>query len=600
MCGIAGAYAWSASSLAIDREEMRRVRERMAARGPDGVGEWFSDDGRVALMHRRLAIIDLSESGLQPMHSADGRYAIVFNGEIYNYRELRDELIRDGVNFVSNSDTEVLLALYAQRGEAMLTALRGMFAFAVWDKTARSLFMARDTFGIKPFYYTVEAGRVRFASQVKALLQSDVDRSPSNAGSLGFYLWGSVPEPHTLYRNIRALPAGHWLRIESNGQSTLREFESVKRLVETAAETRITISRDESLEAIAEAVRDSVRAHQVADVPVGLFLSAGLDSSMLADVSTREGYNTQSITVGFSEYVGTANDEVPLAESVARLVGTQHRTAIIGREAFEQDRDALFEAMDQPSIDGVNTWFVARAAKEAGLKVALSGSGGDELFGSYPSFRDVPRMQRFARAFAHTPALGRAARKTLSTLLPSSVSPKYAGIPEYGATAHGAYFLRRGLFMPWELRDAFTAHEVQSALGELDFPHALAQYTPNVASSHAIVSALETSLYMRNQLLRDADWAGMAHSLEIRVPFVDKKLLTSVMPYLIRHLSIKKADIARGTGKHLTPDLIGRPKTGFTVPVREWLQGDTQGAEASGNSDRGLRGWAKNVLGRFQ
>jgi asparagine synthase (glutamine-hydrolysing) len=601
MCGIAGAFAWSPTAPVIDRAEMRRVRDRMAARGPDGTGEWFSDDGRVAFMHRRLAIIDLSNAGLQPMFSADRRYAIVFNGEIYNYRELRQSLVERGCKFASDSDTEVLLQLYALDGRAMLPQLRGMFALAIWDSVAKQLFLARDTFGIKPLYYTVESGRIRFASQVKALLETDVDRSRSPAGRVGFYLWGSVPEPHTLYRSIRALPAVHSMTVDERGALPAQPFETVRSLIEVAANKPRTVSHQAAFDAIADAVRDSIRAHQVADVPVGLFLSAGLDSSMLADVSTAMGYRTQSLTVGFREYVGTIGDEVPLAESIARVVGTQHQTSWIGRSDFEEDREKIFDAMDQPTIDAINTWFVARAAKAAGLKVALSGLGGDELFGSYPSFRDVPRMRLLASPFANAPTLGKSLRRAMSFALPRFVSPKYAGIPEIGATSEGAYFLRRGLFMPWELRELIGGAEAERGLSELGFPHAYANEVPQTRSWRSIVSGLESSLYMRNQLLRDADWAGMAHSIEIRVPFVDRVLLQACTPYLIGQRAPKKAQVAKAIGTRLSPNVIGRRKTGFTVPVRDWLMADASRDESKKSMrNRGLRGWAQFVEAHFQ
>ncbi len=225
MCGIAGLYAFSSSAPPADRAELRTIRDHMAARGPDGLGEWFSNDGRVAFGHRRLAIIDLSEGGAQPMQSADGQLVITFNGEIYNYRELRRELESSGHVFRSESDTEVLLHLYQAKGTAMLQDLRGMYAFALWDAAKQALLLARDPFGIKPLYYTptstgkaISNGTLRFASQVKALLAGGhVDTAPEPAGHAGFFLWGSVPAPYTLYRGIRALPAGHYLWVSGQG-----------------------------------------------------------------------------------------------------------------------------------------------------------------------------------------------------------------------------------------------------------------------------------------------------------------------------------------------------------------------------------------------
>ena len=281
MCGVAGVYAYSNSAAPVDRDELRAVRDHMAARGPDGSGEWYSPDGRVGLGHRRLAIIDLSPGGAQPMASADGQLVISFNGEIYNYRELRAELQAKGRVFTSGSDTEVLLQLYDEYGTAMLEMLRGMFAFALWDARKRAMLLARDPFGIKPMYYADDGKTLRVASQVKALLRAPVDTSPEPAGHAGFFLWGSVPCPWTLYRGIRSLPAGHLLWVSEQGASTPSPYRVVTDILAGAAAHPARCTEGEALEQVSAALAASVRAHRVSDVPVGVFLSAGLDSGML-------------------------------------------------------------------------------------------------------------------------------------------------------------------------------------------------------------------------------------------------------------------------------------------------------------------------------
>ncbi|MGL5002182.1 MAG: asparagine synthase (glutamine-hydrolyzing), partial [Casimicrobium sp.] len=448
--GIAGIFAYGATAPSVDRAELIAVRDHMAARGPDGVGEWLSSDHRVAFGHRRLSIIDLSDAGLQPMHSLDARYTLVFNGEIYNYRELRRELERDGVTFTSNSDSEVLLALYAREGEAMLAKLRGMFACAIYDHREQSLFLARDPFGIKPLYFADDGNTIRFASQVKALLFGRVDRSPEVAGRVGFFIWGSVPEPWTLYRGIRALPAGTSMRVRDGACEAPRVFASTAQMFLQAADHPARCSRDEAKEAIAAALRDSVAAHHIADVPVGAFLSAGMDSTLLAHLSPRTTTSAlRTVTLGFDEFSGSGDDEVPLAELVAKSLNASHHTARIKQADFVTHRQDLLVAMDQPSIDGVNTWFVSRAASQAGLKVALSGVGGDELFASYPSFRDVPRMQRAVSRLGMLAAVGAPLRKLIAPIVSAVSSPKYASLLEYGGSAGGAYLLRRALYLPW-------------------------------------------------------------------------------------------------------------------------------------------------------
>ncbi len=588
MCGIAGIYAHSPAARPVDRTELTRVRDHMAARGPDGHGEWFSGDGHVAVGHRRLAIIDLSEGGAQPMVSEDGQLVITFNGEIYNYRELRHELEAKGHVFRSQSDTEVLLHLYADKGEAMLPDLRGMFAFALWDARKQALLLARDTFGIKPLYTADDGKTFRFASQVKALLAGGgIDTAPEPAGHAGFYLWGSVPEPFTLHRGIRNLLAGHSLWVSAQGAGQARPFSQVHDILRHAAENPAQGSRADALAAIGQAVRASVAAHQIADVPVGLFLSAGIDSALLTAIATAQGEHPHTLTLAFAEYSGTPNDEAPLAEHLAALLNTRHATVMVRREDFVDERARLLAAMDQPSIDGVNTWFVAKAAASQGIKVALSGLGADELFASYPSFTELPRITRLARPFARWPGLGIGVRKLSLPLLSRFTSPKYAGLLEYGGTLGGAYLLRRSLYMPWELPVLLGTDMAAQGWQALQARAGLEALGQGIGCDRLAISALEMSAYMRHQLLRDADWASMAHSLEIRTPFVDTRLVQAVAPWLAAHPHITKRDVAAAIAPNLPPELLNKAKTGFSVPVRDWM--NVQGGSTAA---RGLRGWA--------
>lgn len=594
MCGIAGLFSYSASATNIDRDELRAIRDHMQARGPDGFGEWFSDDGRVALGHRRLSIIDLSDRAAQPMKSADGRYVISFNGEIYNYRELRQQLDPRKYEFRTESDTEVLLHLYAEKGAAMLQDLRGMFAFAIWDNTRRSLFLARDAFGIKPLYYADDGKCFRFASQVKAMLKGNVERSPEPAGHVGFYLWGSVPEPYTLYKKIRALPPGHSMLIDETGSQALHAFCRISDVLAQASHTAISGDRQTALREIADAIRDSVTAHQVADVPIGVFLSAGIDSCMIASTAATQGANSHTITLGFKEFAGTADDEVPLAEEVARQLGAWHHTMMTSRQDFDDEREKLLAAMDQPSIDGVNTWFVARAAAHMNIKVALSGLGGDELFASYPSFRQIPKMLGYGKMFNAVPGLGKMSRTISAPILSRMTSPKYAGLIEYSNNAGGAYLLRRCLHAPWELDKHLDSKLVKQGLEELNTRECLNATTSRISNDRLAISALEMNWYMRNQLLRDADWAGMAQSLEIRVPYLDLDLLRKVSPWFGVYPDISKAEVAAVAAPLLPSGILKRPKTGFSVPVREWIK-----PKGLAIQKRGLRGWAQYVHQHF-
>ncbi len=617
MCGIAAIFNYRDASP-VDRAEMQRYLAYMQRRGPDGQGEWYSPNDHVALGHRRLAIIDLSDSGIQPMTSTSGRSVITFNGEIYNYQELRAQLMARGHQFKSTSDTEVLLALYEEHGESMVDKLRGMFTFAIWDHTKRGLFIARDHLGIKPLYYSDNGKTFRLASQVKALLAGNaIDTAPEPAGHVGYFLWGHIPDPYTLYKNIHALPAGSSVWIDAQGPREIKTFCHLPDLFahaeqqsseqgawgrERAASSKHAASGSlfpapcsEQEEFLRETLLDSVRHHLIADVPVGVFLSAGLDSTTLAALSAEAGGNLRTVTLGFDEFRGTANDETRLAELAAEHYHADHKTIWVTKKDFQADYDRLLKAMDQPTCDGVNSFFISAAAQAAGLKVALSGLGGDELFGGYPSFWEIPPTVRSLGLFRLLPFIGSGFRRVTAGVLNRYTSPKYAGLLEYGGTYGGAYLLRRGMFMPWELPEILDPEIVREGWKELQTMALLEETTRGIASPHLRVSSLEMNWYMRHQLLRDTDWASMDHSIEIRTPLVDIDVLRRVALLLVSANPPTKHDMA-GTPRPPLPAAIrSRPKTGFSVPVRDWLVQEN----VEMGRDRGLRGWAKLVYNEF-
>jgi len=600
MCGIAGIHAYLDVAPRVDRGELVRMNERMVARGPDGNGLWVNQDGRTGFSHVRLAIIDLSEGGAQPMHASDGRLTITFNGEIYNYRELRAELQAKGRAFRSGSDTEVLLQLYAEYGAGMVNRLRGMFAFGLWDADKQTLLLARDPLGIKPLYWADDGWTLRFASQAKALLAGGaVSRDPDPAGIVGFHLFGSVPEPFTVWRSIQSLPAGTTLTVDATGPGTPQRYYSVAAaLAERAGPSS---GSGDARARVAEAVRDSVRHHLVADVPVAVFLSAGIDSGALLGTMAGLGVrDITAITLGFQEFEGLALDEAPLAAEVAARYGARHIVRTVDRAEFERDLPAMMDAMDLPTVDGINTWFVAKAAHEAGIKVALSGLGADECFGGYPSFTDVPRSVRWLRPVSWLPGLGALARWGVSRAIAAGLPlhPKTAGVLQYGGTWAGAYLLRRGLYMPWELEDVLDPALVQEGLRRLAPLSRIAEaiQTGRPLGDFDRVAALETSLYMRNQLLRDADWAGMSHGVEIRVPFVDPFFLAALPPGAVLAGMNAKDAIAGMPDPPLPDSVRHRRKTGFSTPHGRWLQ-EAAGAPRRPGIDLSAasRAWALNV-----
>lgn len=600
MCGIAGIHAYLDVAPAVDRGELERMNRRMAARGPDGSGDWLSPDGRVGFTHRRLAIIDLSEAGAQPMHSADGMLSITFNGEIYNYRELRAELQAKGYVFRSGSDTEVLLQLYADRGTAMVEQLRGMFTFGLWDARQRLLVLARDPLGIKPLYYADDGWTLRFASQAKALLAGGaVSRDPDPAGIVGFHLFGSVPEPFTVWQSIRAVPAGTVVTIDASGPSAPQRYYDVASSLARRADKAGGDRADARLQ-MGAAVRDSVRHHLVADVPVAVFLSAGLDSGALLGTMAELGArDILAVTLAFEEFKGAPHDEAPLAAEVAARYGARHIVRTVDRAEFERDLPAILDAMDLPSVDGINTWFVAKAAHEAGIKVALSGLGADECFGGYPSFVDVPRSVHFLRPFHFLPGVGALARRLLTAGIGAGlgIHPKAAGLLQYGGDWAGAYLLRRSVYMPWELDDLLDPAVLEEGLRRLAplSGIAAALQAGRRLGDFDRVAALETSLYMRNQLLRDADWAGMAHAIEIRVPYVDPFFLAALPAGRVLASVDAKAAIADIPDPPLPAASRARRKTGFVTPVGRWIA-DAAGAPPGDVSfSTASRAWALRV-----
>ena len=597
MCGIAGILVYRDASTLQVGETLAAISLRLRVRGPDASGSWRSPSGRVHFAHRRLSIIDLSTRSDQPLHSADGRYSIVFNGEIYNYMELRTQLEQKGCVFATTGDTEVLLQMYVEYGAAMLPQLRGMYAFAIWDEHEQKLFLARDPLGIKPLYYAQANRCLHFASQTRALLDvPGVDLSPQPAAHVGFFVWGSVPEPWTLYRGIFSCPSGTWILAGPNGIREMRQFASPAEECIRFEPGEIPGSAAECTERLHAALEESVRMHEIADVPVGIFLSAGIDSGMMASLAAERSNRLEALTLGFDLLKGTPSDEAPLATAMARHYGLPQKVEFIDRSVFHAERDRLLETMDQPTIDGVNTYFVSRLAKQMGFKVALSGLGGDELFAGYPSFRNIPSTVHALRPFNGLQAFGRGWRVISAPVLSRLTSPKYASLLEYGGSWGGAYLLRRGLFMPWELPQFLDPDLVRTGwrdLASVDQMNALLRPFRDLRGVQQEqadllrVSALETSYYMRTQLLRDADWAGMAHSIEIRVPLVDMTLLRQLAPLRASRFVPRKPGVANCLKKPLPREILSRAKTGFSVPVREWMH--------DGPLTRGLRSWAKVV-----
>jgi len=590
MCGIAGIYAYTDKT--IDQSELIHIRDQMHARGPDAAGLWINSTQTIGLAHRRLTIIDLSTSANQPMAFANERFHICYNGEIYNYRELREQLNHKGIQFQTQSDTEVLLALYAQYGPDMLSQLRGMFAFAIWDEQEQTLFLARDHFGIKPLYYANVHGQLLFASQVKALLQSThISQAISPAGIVGYYTWGHVPDPHTCYQDIHALPAGHYVIAKSNHVSKPTGYFNCRDTIIECEQNAKTMTDLQCQSHLQAALAQSISHHLIADVPLGIFLSAGLDSTAIATLAAQQSPQAlRTLTLSFKDYANTDLDEAVLAERVANQLQTRHSTHQMPREQAAEDFQHFLQAMDQPTIDGLNTYFVAKLAADANLKVVLSGLGGDELFGGYGHFNWLAKLKRVTRPISKIPGSARVFRRLCKPLLKArGITTKYAELLTHGHSIAELYFLRRALNTPNLLLNDLEPSFLKEGWEALQLIDRLNECVKGIQHPKLQITSLETQWYMRHQLLRDSDWAGMAHSLELRVPFVDIALFKSTL--MCRNTyTLNKKQIIKQAVPTLPSEIINRKKTGFFVPIRQWI---LQAHPSFGHS---IQDWSRLIL----
>jgi asparagine synthase (glutamine-hydrolysing) len=578
MCGIVGILARNAS---LDPDLLERATQSLAHRGPDDSGTviirgTIPQAVEIGLGHRRLAILDLSPLGHQPMQDTETGNWIVYNGEIYNFCEIREELEREGASFRGHSDTEVLLRAYGRWGEGCLPKLRGMFAFAIWDARQHQLFLARDPMGIKPLYYFCSDRYFLFASEVRTLLCTGlVPRRIDRAGLLSYLAFGSACDPVTLVEAVSALPPGNSL-VWENG--TLREkmYWDLGAGKDQAGNSTVSPGRagrrhveDELHAALAE----SIQMHMVSDVPVGIFLSGGIDSSTVTGILSRAGARLKTFSIVFLE---AEYSEAEYSRLVARTFHTEHHELLVSqRDALVAIPQAL-EAMDQPTVDGLNTYFVSRQTRAAGIKVVLSGLGGDELFAGYSTFRTVPRMERFLRIWHRLPKF---VQQSLSNAFGSLVSDtdqskKLKALVSSNGNLLHPYFLSRMLFTPEReaaLFPSFDASDLDRSRAPLEY------YISRAISLDPVnrVSYLESRCYMLNTLLRDTDVMSMAHGLEVRVPLVDHRLaekLSCVPGAWKMDRQIPKPLLVTALRGALPEPVIHRPKRGFTLPFEHWLR----------------------------
>jgi asparagine synthase (glutamine-hydrolysing) len=582
MCGIVGIVARNAQ---VPADVLERATASLAHRGPDDSGTVIVRDSapeplEIGLGNRRLAILDLSPLGHQPMHDPETGNWIVYNGEIYNFRDVRHQLEQAGTKFASHSDTEVLLKAYARWGESCLTKFRGMFAFALWDARQHRLFLARDPMGIKPLYYAQSGAYFLFASEVRTLLGTGlIPRRLDQAAVLNYLAFGSACDPLTLVEGIHALPAGHSLTWQ-NG--TIRQSRYWDLVDDGVVSDRPTASASPDAAEYRHAastlqcmLEEAVRSQLVSDVPVGVFLSGGIDSSALVSILTRGGVTPATFSIVFRE---ADFSEAQYSRAVAKKFCTDHHEITVSQEDVRAAIPDALRAMDLPTMDAVNTYFVSQKARAAGVKVALSGLGGDEVFAGYSNFRTVPQMERFAAIWKHIPRAARSPFASAFAALSRSTDQnrKLASLVRGNGRVSHPYFLSRMLFTPSQLDELFPSATPEQAARASAEQEMLLQRTLALDPVNR-VSYLESRCYMLNILLRDADFMSMSQGLEVRVPLIDHLLAKTVLALPGSWKMSKSAPknlLVDALENSLPPEIVHRAKRGFTLPFEHWMRGE--------------------------
>lgn len=560
MCSISGILATDLSDL---RDAVQRMNNAQTHRGPDDVGLARCEfpGGEVQLGNTRLAIIDTSSAGHQPMHDRITGNWITYNGETYNFKDLRREFDDDSEPWLSNTDTEVVLRAYRKFGAGALARLRGMFALALWDNQKQTLVLARDPLGIKPLYYFASEQHFVFASELRALLASGlVPRRLSAAGVDSYLDNGSVEAPLTIVDGVKQLLPGHCLHVTANEAGRIELIDSEFAIRKSP---HVPSSRAEAVAQLRDELEESVRLHLVSDVPLGVFLSGGMDSSALVALISRAGNEPpQTFSVVFDEAKFT---EAPFSRAVAERFHTEHSEIRLSEDHLLEILPEAISAIDQPTMDGINTYVVSSAVKNKGIKVALSGLGGDELFAGYPSFR---RALRFGAMSQMSKRVLRAAAGVGEVAVTGSVQrEKFWQLAKSEGRPEDLYRISRQLFS----HDSVT--RMTGRNGDRDRRNGI----KNDGDIINAISRLELNGYMTNTLLHDTDAMSMAHSLEVRVPFVDTKVVDYVLSvpgeWKAPGAGGPKPLLADALSDLLPREFLKRPKMGFTLPFEKWLQG---------------------------
>jgi asparagine synthase (glutamine-hydrolysing) len=571
MCGFVASFGFN-----FKENNFKKALKHLSRRGPDSEGKW--SENKVFLGSRRLAIIDLKKRANQPMHSLCSRYVLVFNGVIYNFLELRDYLLAKGIKLRTYSDTEVILELFALEAEKMLPKLKGMFAFVIWDRVKKKAFAARDPYGIKPLYIgTCKYGLI-IASQVKTLLSTNLISKEYDIDSKSlFRVLGFVIEPDTWFKNIKSLNAGNYIWIEKGAIISDIKWHNINKYWDNISLSNKKYSKEKVYKEVKKSVVESVKRHLVSDVPLGLFLSSGIDSAVLAGLIVENGHKSiTGITVSFNDFENTENNEVEGAKVIAKHFGIKHYVYNVSKRDFINDLPNILLAMDQPSIDGINTWYASKAASKLGLKVVFSGVGGDEIFFGYKLFKQIPILIKFISIISKIPGVVKLINVFLILISYLKNNAKWRFILIWAKTVNGAWLLKRSILTS---RNSFFLKKNNTNLENLNNNFfykkifSVLSKKPN-NNIRLKLAQMESVIYLRNQLLRDSDWASMYHGIELRTPFVDVTLLNNLKNIFcyFPFFNSKAPLINCLTKKDLPKSITIKKKIGFETPIKQWIR----------------------------
>jgi len=551
MCRIVGIAGFNGSSTEQIECKLCSMRDSMSHGGPDDYGKYIDGDSEVALGHRRLSILDLTSMGRQPMTSEQKDVHISYNGEVYNFKELRAELTKLGHRFISNTDTEVVLKAYIEWGQDSFAKFKGMFAVSIYDKSKGLVYLVRDSAGIKPLYYSIKDGQLVFASEIKAFKHFNKNWLEFERWKVLFLAFGFVPEPYTTLNNVYMLPKKNYLKFNIRTKSTeIAEYET-----NSSNENVLDSGQAETL--VSEYLESAVARHMVSDAPIGVFLSGGLDSSIITALASGvSGQKINTLSVNFDD---PGLSETYYQELLLSSINSTHHNITVNESDFVDNVPQIFSCMDQPTTDGVNSFFISKYAHEAGLKSVLSGLGADELFGGYPSFDRINNIQGLIKLQSIFPGIFK--------IFDYSGSSKYKRL-SYMAIDNplSIYMLLRGRFSINTISALLntTTKYVEDSLVPLFMEK---EFEPDMD----FVSKIESNLYMQNQLLRDTDFMSMGNSLEVRVPFLDKDFL-EITGSIDQGIRYDSKNLLKSCYKNIVPtEIINRKKMGFTFPFAKWF-----------------------------